>query len=99
MIKLCTCVLTYWRNENNINKTSKFRVSLIKSFYNFFRQSKIDPVLIGKIAITNNELQPRGTVIIDNEIFDAEAEEGYIEAGRGVRVTRIRCRKMFVRRV
>jgi membrane-bound serine protease (ClpP class) len=51
--------------------------------------------LIGKIAVTDTDLQPEGTVLIDNEIYEGE----FIEAGRGVRVTRVRGKKIFVRRV
>ena len=55
--------------------------------------------LIGKIAVTDTELQPLGTVIVDDEIYEAEAVEGYIEAGRGVRVVRVRRKRIFVKRV
>jgi len=55
--------------------------------------------LIGKIAVTDTDLQPEGTVLIDNEIYEARTEGEFIEAGRGVRVTRVRGKKIFVRRV
>jgi len=55
--------------------------------------------LTGKIAVTDTELQPSGTVLIDNEIYEAKTEGEFIEAGRGVRVTRVHGRKIFVRRV
>ena len=55
--------------------------------------------LIGKIAITDTELSPSGTVLIDNEIYEAKTDGEFVEAGRGVRVTRVRGRKIFVRRV
>ena len=55
--------------------------------------------LIGKIAITDTELSPSGTVLIDNEIYEAKTDGEFIEAGRGVRVTRVRGKKIFVRRV
>jgi membrane-bound serine protease (ClpP class) len=55
--------------------------------------------LSGKIAVTDTELSPSGTVLIDNEIYEAKTEGEFIEAGRGVRVTRVRGRKIFVRRV
>jgi membrane-bound serine protease (ClpP class) len=56
-------------------------------------------VLIGKIAITDTEMSPKGNVIIDNEVYEAEAEDGYVEAGRGVRVMRVRGKKLFIKRV
>jgi len=63
------------------------------------KKSKDYSSLIGKIAITNTDLHPYGTVIIDDEIYEVEAVEGFIEAGRGVRVTIVRGKKIFVRRV
>jgi membrane-bound serine protease (ClpP class) len=62
-------------------------------------QAKDLSALTGKIAITDTDLSPKGTVIIDDEIYEAEAEDGYVEAGRGVRVTRVRGKKIFIRRV
>jgi membrane-bound serine protease (ClpP class) len=55
--------------------------------------------LTGKIAITDTALSPSGTVLIDGEACAAESENEHIDAGRGVRVTRIRGTKIFVRRV
>ena len=55
--------------------------------------------LTGKIGVTDTELKPSGTVLIDNEIYEARTEDGFVEAGRGVRVTRVIGRKIFVRRV
>ena len=55
--------------------------------------------LIGKIAVTDTELNPSGTVLIDNEIYDAKTDGEFVEAGRGVRVTRVSGKKIFVKRV
>jgi len=55
--------------------------------------------LTGKIAITDTALSPSGTVLIDGEAYAAESENEHIDAGRGVRVTRVRGAKIFVRRV
>jgi len=39
--------------------------------------------LIGKIAVTNSEMSPEGTIIIDDEVYDAQTDgarqgsEGY----------------------
>jgi len=55
--------------------------------------------LTGKIGIIDIELKPYGTVLIDNEIYDAKTDGEFIEAGRGVRVTRVRGKKVFVIRV
>ena len=56
-------------------------------------------LLIGKIAVTDTELNPSGTVLIDNEIYDAKTDGEFVEAGRGVRVTRVSGKKIFVKRV
>jgi membrane-bound ClpP family serine protease len=56
-------------------------------------------LLIGKIAITDTDMDPKGTVIIEGEVYEAEAEEGHVEAGRGVRVTQVKGKKIFIRRV
>ena len=55
--------------------------------------------LTGKIAVTDSEMSPSGTVLIDNEIYTAWADDNFIEARRGVRVTRVRGKKIYVKRV
>jgi membrane-bound serine protease (ClpP class) len=55
--------------------------------------------LTGKIGITDSALQPSGTVLIDNEIYNVESDAGFVEEGRGVRVTRVKGKKIYVRRV
>jgi membrane-bound ClpP family serine protease len=55
--------------------------------------------LIGKIAITDTEMQPKGTVMIDDKIYEAEILDGYLEAGRGVRVISVHRKKLIVKKV
>ncbi|MCL2192428.1 MAG: NfeD family protein [Treponema sp.] len=55
--------------------------------------------LVGKIAVTDTALDPRGTATIDGEVYEVESEAGYVDTGRGVRITRVKGRKIFVRRV
>ena len=55
--------------------------------------------LIGKIGVTDTDMRPSGTVLIDNEIYDARTDGEFVETGRGVRVTRVSGRKIFVRKV
>jgi len=55
--------------------------------------------LIGKVCVADSEMNPKGTVLIDNEIYDAETDGELVEAGRGVRVIRVRGSKIFVKRV
>jgi membrane-bound ClpP family serine protease len=55
--------------------------------------------LIGKIGVTDTELRPSGVILIDNEIYNVETDGELVEAGRGVKVTRVRGKKIFVKRV
>jgi membrane-bound serine protease (ClpP class) len=55
--------------------------------------------LIGKIGITDTNLSPAGTVLIDGEIYEAKTDGEFIEAGRGVRVIRVHGKKITVIRV
>jgi len=55
--------------------------------------------LIGKIGITDTNLSPAGTVLIDEKIYEVKTDGEFIEAGRGVRVFRVRGKKIIVRRV
>jgi membrane-bound serine protease (ClpP class) len=62
-------------------------------------KDKNPSVLTGKIGVTDTKLQPSGMVLIDNEIYDAETDGEFVEAGRGVRIIRVRGKKIFVKRV
>jgi len=55
--------------------------------------------LTGKIGVTDSALNPSGTVLIDNEIYTVETDGEFVEAGRGVRVIRVRGSKILVKRV
>jgi len=55
--------------------------------------------LTGKIGITDTSLSPAGTVLIDEKIYDVKTDGEFIEAGRGVRVIRVRGKKIIVIRV
>ena len=55
--------------------------------------------LVGKIAVTETALDPRGAATIDGEVYEVESDAERVDAGRGVRVIRIRGRRIFVRRV
>ena len=55
--------------------------------------------LIGKIGVTESELSPCGIVMIDDQIFEVRTEGETVDSGRGVKVTRVQGKKMFVRRV
>jgi membrane-bound serine protease (ClpP class) len=55
--------------------------------------------MIGRIAVTNSEMSPKGTILIDDEVYDAQTEGEYLEPGRGVKVTRVKGKKIIVKRV
>jgi membrane-bound serine protease (ClpP class) len=62
-------------------------------------KDKAPAALTGKIGVTDSALNPSGTVLIDNEIYDVETDGELVEAGRGVRVIRVRGSKILVKRV
>jgi membrane-bound serine protease (ClpP class) len=55
--------------------------------------------MLGRIAITNSEMSPKGTVLIDDEVYEAATDGEHIDPGRGVKVTRIKGKKIVVKRV
>jgi len=55
--------------------------------------------LIGKIGVTQSELNPEGTIQIDDEVYEVRTEGEQVDEGRGVKVVRIKGKKIFVRRV
>jgi len=55
--------------------------------------------LIGKIAVTDSDMSPNGTVLIDDEIYEAVTDGEQIDPGRGVKVTRVKGKKLVVKRV
>ena len=71
------------------------------SIFDLFRKkpSKNLHSLIGKIGIVESDLQPSGTVLIDNKIYEVKTDGEYIETGRGVKVTGIRGKSIYVKRV
>ncbi|MFW5656078.1 MAG: NfeD family protein [Bacteroidota bacterium] len=52
--------------------------------------------LVGKTGVTVTMLRPSGKVIIDNEIYDAKAEIGYIEKNVDVKVIRDETGQVYV---
>lgn len=54
--------------------------------------------MVGKTGIAHSILRPVGKVIIDEVVFDAIAESGYIEKGDPVEVTGYRTTQLIVRK-
>ena len=55
--------------------------------------------LVGKIGVTESILRPSGRALIDGNVYTVEADGGFVEAGRGIVVTRIRGNRISVKRV
>jgi len=55
--------------------------------------------LLGKIGITESDINPTGTILVDGEIYEAISESGHIGKGRGVKITRIQGKKIIIHRV
>jgi len=52
--------------------------------------------LKGKTGIAQTVLRPGGKVLIDHEVYDAVAENGFIEKGSEIKVTRVESAQLYV---
>lgn len=52
--------------------------------------------LIGKTGIADSVLRPSGKVLVDNEIYDAKSEYGFINKGEKVKVVRYETGQLYV---
>ena len=55
--------------------------------------------LVGKKGVTTTMLMPSGKVEIDDDIFDAMAETGFIEKGVDIEVTKFSGAQLIVRKI
>jgi len=55
--------------------------------------------LTGKIGVTDSVLRPSGKAVFDGKVYAVEADGEFVEAGRGIIVTRVRGNRIIVRRV
>ena len=55
--------------------------------------------LVGKIGTADSVLRPSGRALLDGKIYTVEADNDYVEQGRGIIVTRVRGNRIIVRRV
>jgi membrane-bound serine protease (ClpP class) len=55
--------------------------------------------LVGRTGIVESNLRPAGKVVIDDEIYDAVSEYGFINKGETVRVTRYATGQIYVIKV
>jgi membrane-bound serine protease (ClpP class) len=56
-------------------------------------------VLVGKIGVADSVLRPSGRAVIDGNVYTVEADNEFVDAGRGIIVTRVRGNRIVVRRV
>ena len=52
--------------------------------------------LIGKVAIAKTDMAPKGTVLVDGELWKAEVDSGKVESGEEVTVTKVEGLKLLV---
>lgn len=56
-------------------------------------------MMVGKEGMAKTVLRPSGKVQIDEDIYDATAESGFIEKGENIRVTQYHNSQLFVRKI
>jgi len=52
--------------------------------------------LVGKIGTAMTVLRPSGKIMMDNEMYDAVSNQGFIEAGREVKVVKFENMQLYV---
>ena len=52
--------------------------------------------LIGSVGMSSTDLRPSGKVIIENEIYDAKSEDGFINKGTAVLILRYEAGQVYV---
>jgi membrane-bound serine protease (ClpP class) len=52
--------------------------------------------LVGQVAVAKTGLNPKGTVLIDGELWKAELDTGKVELGEEVTVTKVEGLKLLV---
>jgi membrane-bound serine protease (ClpP class) len=55
--------------------------------------------LVGKIGVADSILRPAGKAVINDKVYSVEADNEFIDSGRGIIVTRVRGNRIIVRRV
>lgn len=70
-------------------KTSGFSIPAAKSETDYCS-------LLGKIAVADTPLDPSGQVIIDGNVYSASTDGAFVDPGRGLRVIRVRGKRLIV---
>jgi membrane-bound serine protease (ClpP class) len=55
--------------------------------------------MVGKVGMAVSVLRPSGKVEIENDIFDAVSEEGYVDKGEKVMVVKDEAGQIYVMKV
>ncbi|HBG86677.1 MAG TPA: hypothetical protein DDW62_03915 [Marinilabiliaceae bacterium] len=56
-------------------------------------------LMVGKTGVASTDLRPSGIIVIDDELYDARAIEGYIEKGEAVKAISYKSGQLNVRRI
>lgn len=60
---------------------------------------QIQETLIGKEGIAHTVLRPSGKVSVENKIYDAKSEYGFVNKGTKIKVIRYETGQIYVRKV
>ena len=82
-------IFLHWALDSVQNKEEGF-IGVDKTHYS---------AMVGKTGIASTVLRPSGKVSIDDEIYDAKAEYGYIEKGAPVKVIREETGQLYVLKI
>ena len=89
-------IIIFWLSTRIGEKGMFRKVALITDLEN---AGSVDPEihgLIGKTGTAMTVLRPSGKIMIDNEMYDAVSNQGFIETGRNVKVVRFENMQLYV---
>jgi membrane-bound serine protease (ClpP class) len=52
--------------------------------------------LLGKVAVADTPLSPAGQAIIEGRVYPVSTEGAFVDAGRGLRVTKVKGKRIIV---
>lgn len=89
-------LLILWLSSRIGEKGMFRKVALVTDLETSGSISKEDFDLIGKIGSAKTDLRPSGRVFIDNKMYDAIANRGYIEKGQEIKVVKFENMQLYV---
>jgi membrane-bound serine protease (ClpP class) len=88
--------------SNRLLQTSYFNRIALKAEladHTVLTENQSQTSLIGEVGVAQTTLRPSGKTLINNEIYDSIAENGYIEAGQTVKVVRYETGQIYVKKL